>query len=118
MEELIRQMIRDVRQQVTEKVPETGAFDTVYAQFENPDKGMRTTHWKLELTHSSRNYDPTERRYLGLIAYNLPSPYRALILFESGSTQDIVTLLQDEDGLVAKIKELMPGLEKRWDEVC
>ena len=49
MEELIRKMIRDLLEQIDEKVPEVGPFKIVYSDFKKPDKGMCVTDWMLKI---------------------------------------------------------------------
>ena len=50
MEELIKKMIRDLREQVKEKVPEEGSFPVVYERYENPDKSISLSHLILKVT--------------------------------------------------------------------
>ena len=113
METLIKKMIHDLREQVKEKVPEVGDFPIVYSQFVNPDKGMCVTDWMLKVTKPPKNIEPTERkRYLELVAYNLPSPYIAEKVLGSGRKADILMMLQNEDDLVRVIKDKMPNLAR------
>ena len=118
MEELIRKMIRDLREQVDEKVPEVGQFKIVYSEFKNPDKGMCATDWMLKITQPPKSIDPTEtKRYLELVAYNLPSPYIAESVMGHGTNRDIMKCLRDEDNLVAKIKNKMPQLARDLEDI-
>ena len=118
MEELIRKMIRDLRGQVEEKVPKVGKFSIVYSQFHNVDKGMCATDWMLKVTQPPKTVEPTEtKRYLELVAYNLPSPYIAESVMGHGKKQDILKCLQDEDNLVVKIKDKMPKLARDLEDI-
>lgn len=118
MEELIRKMIRDLRELVEEKVPEAGEFKIVYADFKNPDKGMCATDWMLKVTQPPKSLDQAQtKRYLELVAYNLPSPYIAESVMGYGNKRDIIKCLQDEDSLVAKIKDKMPSLARDLEDV-
>lgn len=118
MEELIRKMIRDLREQTIESVPEVGLFKMVYVGVENPDKGYRVTHWMLKVIPSPEEIDETlKKRYLELVAYNLPSPYIAEKVIRSGNKQDIVDALQDEDTLVAEISMKMPKLARDLEDI-
>ena len=118
MEELILKMILDLREQVMEKVPEVGRFKIVYAAFKNPDKGYRVSDWMLKVTQPPNEIDPSEsKRYLELVAYNLPSPYIAEKVIGSGLKQDILKLLQDETALVANIRERIPALARDLEDV-
>lgn len=118
MEEKIRQMIRDLRRQTEEIVPEVGRFGIVYSQFPNEDQCMIVTDWMLKVTQPPTNVDPSEKkRYLELVAYHLPSPYIAEKVLVHGEKQAILSALLDEDGLVAKIKEKMPQLARDLEDI-
>lgn len=118
VEELIRKMIRDLRGLVDEKVPEVGKFNIVYSQFPNVDKGICVTDWMLKVTQPPKTIDPTEtKRYLELVAYNLPSPYIAESVVGHGKKQDILKCLRDEDNLVVKIKDKMPQLARDLEDI-
>ena len=118
MKENIRKMIRDLRDQVEEKVPSAGDFSIVYAQFRNVDKGMGVTDWMLKVTKPPKEIEPTQRgRYLELVAYNLPSPYIAESVMGYGNKQDIMNLLMDEEHLVAKIQDKMPDLARDLEDI-
>lgn len=118
LEDLIRQMIRDLRKQVKEKVPDVGQFNIVYASFKNPDKGMIVTDWMLKVTQPPKSIDESEKkRYLELVAYNLPSPFIAEKVMTSGSKQDIIRILLDEDLLVSSIMEKMPKLASDLEDI-
>lgn len=118
MEELIRKMIRDLLEQIDEKVPEVGQFKIVYSDFKNPDKGMCVTDWMLKITQPPKSVDPTEtERYLELVAYNLPSPYIAESVVGFGNKKDILKKLNDEDALIEVILNKMPKLARDLDDI-
>jgi len=113
MKELVRKMIRELKELVIVQVPEVGDFEIVYAEFENPDKSFNVTHWKLKVTHPPKSIEPTEtERYLELVAYNLPNPYIAESVVGFGDKQEILNVLQDEDALISKILKKMPNLSR------
>jgi len=118
MEDLVRKMIRDLRAQVVEKVPEVGEFKVVYADFENTDKGYCVSHWMLKVTKPPKGIEGHERkRYLELVAYNLPSPYIAENVICHGDKQDILENLTDEDNLIVKILWKMPDLARDLEDI-
>ena len=118
MEELIRKMIHDLLEQIDEKVPEAGQFKIVYSAFKNPDKSMRVTDWMLKITQPPKTIDPSEtKRYLELVAYNLPSPYIGESVMGHGTNRDIKKCLLDEDSLVEKIKNKMPQLARDLEDI-
>ena len=118
MEKLIRKMIRDLRELVDENVPDVGQFDVVYTEFKNNDKGFEVTDWVLKVTQPPKEIEPSEtKRYLELVAYNLPSPYIAESVIGYGGKKDILTLLLQEEILVARIKERMLKLARDLEEI-
>ena len=111
-------MVQELRERVKEMVPEQGDFAIVYSDFKNPDKGMGVTDWMLKVTKPPQKIDPTERkRYLELVAYNLPSPYIAEKVLGSGMKSDILNMLQDEDTLVTMIINKMPDMARDLEDI-
>ena len=118
MEQLIRKMIRDLRELVDEKVPDVGQFDVVYTEFKNNDKGFEVTDWMLKVTQPPKDIEPSEtKRYLEFVAYNLPSPYIAESVIGYGDKRDILTILLQEETLESLIKEKMPKLARDLDDI-
>jgi hypothetical protein len=118
MEQLIRKMIRDLRELVDENVPDVGRFDIVYTEFKNNDKGFGVTDWMLKVTQPPKEIEATERkRYLELVAYNVPSPYIAESVICYGNKKDILACLLQEEALVAQIKGKMPRLARDLDDI-
>ena len=118
MEKLIRKMIRDLRELVDENVPDVGQFDVVYTEFKNNDKGFEVTDWMLKVTQPPKEIEATEgKRYLELVAYNVPSPYIAESVIGYGGKKDLLTLLLQEETLAAQIKEKMPKLARDLDDI-
>lgn len=118
MEELIRKMVRDLRILVVGNVPDEGDFNLVYTDCENPDRGYSVTHWMLKVTHPPKEIEETQRkRYLELVAYNLPSPYIAEVVLSFGDKQTILDTLQNEDTLITKIQDKMPDLARDLNDI-
>ena len=118
MEQLIRKMIRDLRELVDENVPDVGHFDVVYTEFKNTDKGLGVTDWMLKVTQPPKEIEPSEtKRYLELVAYNLPSPYIAESVIGYGNKKDILKFLMQEEVLLDKIKGKMPNLARNLEDI-
>ena len=57
-----------------------------------------------------------KKRYLELVAYNLPSPYIAEKVIGHGSKEDILNALREE-GLCEKIKQEFVELSRDLEDV-
>ena len=117
MDELIKKMVADLLARAEREVPEYGDFKIVYEQFKNPDKSMVATDFMLKITKPPKNIEGHEKkRYLELVAYNLPSPYIAEKVIGHGTKEEILAQLKDE-GLNAKIKEKLIQLSKDLEDI-
>ena len=117
MEELIRKMVRDLREQAEEKLPEAGEVGVIRSEFENPDGGYCATTYILKINQPPKELDEMQReRYLELYAYHRPSSYAAGSVMLFGYTKDILARLRDEDGLVAEIRETIHNLDRNLED--
>lgn len=109
MEELIRKMLRDLRVQVEEKVPEEGDFPMVYERYENPDKRLNISHLLLKV--SPVKLEGRERkRFLDFVIFNYPNPYCSERCVGAGTKQEILDRLVQEE-LFQKIMNIIPEME-------
>ena len=91
------------------EVPEYGDFRIVSEEIENPDKSLPATNFVLQISKPSKNIENHEKlRDLKAVAYNLPHPYKAEILLATGSKQDVLKALEDEE-----ILENLPKIFKK-----
>ncbi len=105
---LLEKMIQNLRKQVEEKVPEMGRFDVVYEREDVKDLHIGLSHLILKVSNVGVK-GCEDKRYLQLGAVNYPSPYGAESVMGYGSTQDILTRLQEDsllDDLVRKTHDL------------
>ena len=110
MEELIKKMIRDLREQVKEKVPEKGSFPVVYERYENPDKSISLSHLILKVTAVPVKGNEN-KRYLEFAVVNYPKPYGCEKVMGLGLKQEIIEILSHED-LYQKILAAIPSMER------
>ena len=117
MDELIKKMVADLLARAEREVPEYGDFKIVYEEFKNPDKSLLATDFMLKITKPPKNVEGHEKkRYLELVAYNLPSPYIAEKVLKYGTKEEILAKLK-EDGLTEVIKEKLIRLSKDLEDV-
>ena len=117
MDELIKKMVADLLARAEREVPEYGDFKIVYEQFKNPDKGLFATDFMLKITKPPKNIEGHEKkRYLELVAYNLPSPYVAEKVIGHGGKEDILAKLKEPD-LCEKIKEKLIQLSRDLEDI-
>lgn len=99
------QTLNEITKELAEKlknrdreVPEYGDFRIVSEEIENPDKSLPATNFVLQISKPSKNIKNHEKlRDLKAVAYNLPHPYKAEILLATGSKQDVLNALEDEE---------------------
>lgn len=99
------QTLNEITKELAEKlknrdreVPEYGDFRIVSEEIENPDKSLPATNFVLQISKPSKNIENHEKlRDLKAVAYNLPHPYKAEILLATGSKQDVLNALKDEE---------------------
>ena len=117
MDELIKKMVADLLARAEREVPEYGDFKIVYEEFKNPDKNLIATDFMLKITKPPKNVEGHEKkRYLELVAYNLPSPYIAEKLLEIGTKDKILAKLK-ENNLADIIKEKLIQLSKDLENI-
>ena len=117
MEEMVKKMIRDLRERVTNEVSEIGEFKIVYEQFPNPDKNLDITDIMLKVTKPSKIIEGHEhKRYLELVLYKLPSPYICESVVGRGSKADIIARLYD-DNLPQLLVEKIIQMEREFDDI-
>ena len=113
LKDLLEKMIVGLRKQVEEKVPPKGIFPVVYEREDVSDMHIGLSHLILEVTNVGVP-GHEDKRYLELGAVNHPSPYGAGCVMGYGSTQDILTRLQDVqllDDLIKKVPKLIEDIE-------
>lgn len=113
MRKILEKMVSELRKQVEEKVPEKGEFPVVFEREEVSDMKIGLSHLILKVTGVGLDGHEDER-YLELGAVNYPSPYGAESVMAFGSTQKILSRLQDPqlvDELMAKTKKLADDID-------
>lgn len=113
LKDLLEKMIVGLRKQVEEKVPPKGIFPVVYEREDVSDMHIGLSHLILKVTNVGVP-GHEDKRYLELGAVNHPSPYGAGCVMGYGTTQDILTRLQDVqllDDLIKKVPKLIEDIE-------
>ena len=117
MEEQIRKMINDILNRAEREVPEYGEFLPVYEEFKNTDKDLVATDFMLKITKPPKNIENHQtRRYLEVVAYKLPAPYKSTRIIAAGTKEEILKALQDE-ALCAKIDKAARELSDNLNDV-
>lgn len=117
MEELVKKMIRDLRERVANEVPDEGEFKIIYEEFPNTDKGLDITDVMLKITKPPICIEGHEcKRYLELVLYKVPSPYICESIIGHGSKADIVATLYD-DHLPHLLIEKIIQMERDFNDI-
>jgi len=113
MKELLERMIAGLRKQVEDKLPQKGIFPVMYEREDVSGMHIGLSHLILKVTNVGVP-GHEDKRYLELGAVNHPSPYGVECVMEYGSTQDILTRLQDDqllDDMMKKVPKLIEDIE-------
>ena len=102
MDELIKKMISNLLKRERE-IAEYGDFKVMVEKFKNIDKNLAVDEFYLEIAQAPKGVENYQKkRSLKFVASALGKP-EAEILIESGSKEDILAKLKDEN-LVEKLK--------------
>ena len=113
MKELLERMIAGLRKQVEDKLPQKGIFPVMYEREDVSGMHIGLSHLILKVTNVGVP-GHEDKRYLELGAVNHPSPYGVECVMGYGSTQDILTRLQDDqllDDMMKKVPKLIEEIE-------
>lgn len=108
LEVLLTKIISGLREQVKEKVPETGVFEVVYEREDVSEMKIGLSHLILKVS-SPKYEDGDVMRFLELGAVNYPSPYGAETVLCYGTTQAVLAKL-GEEGLLELLMKKVPKL--------
>lgn len=117
MEELIRKFVNTLHTRAEREVSDYGEFSPVFEQFTNPDKTLCATDFMLKISKPPKNIEGHEKlRNLEIVAYKLPSPYKAERIIATGSKAEILKQLQSAETL-EKIQEAVKGLSHNLEDI-
>ena len=118
MQQLIVNMISNLRKKVEEEVPEKGVFEKVYETIENINPNWSLSHIRLMVRPSFSSTDENDwKRYVEINVFNMPdNPYMCEQGMYYGNKQDIITYL-DDPALAQKILDLLPRLESDLNDI-
>lgn len=131
-------MLRDRVERMVEEMrgmarvtPEVGNFESVYAEFkitdtsrditdtsqERTDRGMCLTDVMLRLESLPKHLENHETmRWLSVVGYKLPVPYKSTVVIRRGNKEDILCYLDSQD-IIIKILEVIPRLDFNLQDV-
>lgn len=113
----ICEFIRSLIPKVESKVPESGYFKAVYAEFKVKDRNLCLTDILLKVEplpehlHSAQN-----QRYLTIVGYKLPAPIKCSQILYKGTNEEILHLLRSET-LISRIETIIQRLNDNLYDV-
>lgn len=117
MEKLIEEYINKIFKRAEREVPEYGDFAPVYEQFTNPDKSLSATDFMLKISKPPKSIAGHEKiRNLEVVAYRLPTPYKAERIVATGDKDNILKQLQNPE-IIAKIQEAAKSLSHNLEDI-
>lgn len=106
----VKSMIADLRLKIECSVPDEGSFPVVYSEFKNSDNEICLTNVLLKFV-SIPEYLPNNEteRWLELVGYKLPAPYKSTMIIFRGTTKETIMYLTKPE-VVEKILRVIPQL--------
>ena len=117
MEETFKKFVKVLRDRAEREVPEYGDFAPVYEQFANTKKELSATDFMLKISKPPKSVEANEKiRNLEVVAYRLPSPYKAECIVATGTKEELMQKLQDTK-LLTEINETAESLAKDLEDI-
>ena len=108
--EQIKNLLKDLRNKIEQSVPEVGDFPMVYSEFRNSDKELCLTDVLLTFRPIPNHLpDHETQRWLEVVGYKLPAPYRSTRIIFKGTTKETLRYLSQpvsEEKLISIIPQL------------
>lgn len=110
-------MVSDLLIKIEQSVPDRGIFPMVYSEFKNTDREMCLTDVMLKLQSLPEHLPNYETdRWLELVGYKLPAPFKATRIMFKGTKQQVIQYLKQPES-VAKILSAIPPLNDNLIDV-
>lgn len=113
----VERMIADLQIKIVHSIPDEGNFPMVYSEFKIEDRDMCLTDIMLKIIPIPNHlpYD-NENRWLELVGYKLPAPYKATTIIFKGSTDQILDYLNKPEAF-EKIMKVIPRLDYNLSDI-
>ena len=112
MLELVKKHFNQIKLRAEREVPEYGDFISVYERFSNPNKDLKVSDFVIKIVKPPQNIANNEKiRNLEIVAYNLPSSYKASAIIATGTKDELLKKL-DEDNICQEIEQALKSLAK------
>ena len=110
MKRLIRRVVEELRDKAV-CVPSAGSFEQIYAECEYDQNAMNLTHVLLRIVPAPAHVNPEgDLRYVEVVGYRLPLPFKSRLTIKRGTTNEIITYLNDVGAVVERVMEVVPQL--------
>lgn len=108
MLELVKKHFNQIKLRAEREVPDYGDFASVYERFANPDNNFKASDFIIKIVKPPKNITNNEKiRNLEIVAYNLPSTYKASAIIATGTKEELLKKFNDEN----ICKEIEMGLK-------
>lgn len=110
-------MVEDLKRKIERSVPEEGDFQMVYSEFKNTDRDMCLTDIMLQFHPIPKHLPDCQTvRWLELVGYKLPCPYKSTVILFNGTKQETLKFLTQPE-VIDKILSLIPRLNYNLSDV-
>ncbi|MDE7386894.1 MAG: hypothetical protein K2N28_07120 [Muribaculaceae bacterium] len=113
----VERMVSDLLIKIEKSVPDRGNFPMVYSEFKITDSEMCLTDVMLKLQALPEHLPNHETdRWLELVGYKLPVPFKATRVMLKGTKQEVIRYLKQPESL-EKILSAIPQLNDNLIDV-
>lgn len=113
----VERLIADLLIKIEHSIPDEGSFPVIYSEFKNTDEEMCLSDVMLKfqpIPEHLSNYKTS--RWLELVGYKLPAPYKATTIIFKGTTKETIKYLKMPES-VEKILSAIPQLDYNLRDV-
>ena len=113
----VERMIADLLIKIEQSVPDKGYFPMIYSEFKNTDRQMCLTDIMLKVQSKPEHLPNYETdRWLELVGYKLPAPYKTTRIIFKGTKSEIIEYLKRPES-AEKILKSIPELNENLLDV-
>lgn len=117
IETLIRMTVEELQYKAL-WVPIAETFGPLYAECECDKDAIGLTHIMLKIIPVPAHVDASgEQRYIEVVGYKLPAPFKSSQIIKRGTKEDITAYLDDAETAVKRIMEVIPRLASNLMDV-
>ncbi|MCQ2738728.1 MAG: hypothetical protein MJ237_00715 [bacterium] len=117
LNKLIKESFQKLSERAEREVPEYGDFSPVFETFKNPDNTLCATDFLIQISKPPKTVENHQTiRNFELVAYNFPSPYKISTILKTGTKEELMQKLQNEN-IYEEIESRLKSIAKDLKDV-